>query len=181
MRERRERRGENERERERGEGEGGGRREKDRKEKEGWVKRGGGRRERERERSRQERVKIPWPSPARTLGIPCCGGDRGALSPLSWLSSPTEQPLPRLEGIVGMLSPWIPGAPVGMEHRGPTVALIAAPVDHHSVATGVEGVNTNPPLPLLARSLPHTHYGLRIRTKACVQVWTYVLMRAWRE
>lgn len=178
MRERRER----ERERVRGrrrtregsEGEGRG---------EGWkAKRRGGKREIERERSRQERVKIPWPSPARTLGIPCCGGDRGALSPLSWLSSPTEQPSPRLEGIVGMLSSWIPGAPVGMEHGGPTVALIAAPVDHHSVATGVEGVNTNPPTPLtIARSLPHTHYGLRIRTKACVQVWTYVLMRAWRE
>lgn len=72
-------------------------------------------------------------------------------------------------------------APVGMEHRGPTVALIAAPVDHHGVATGVEGVNTNPPLPLTRAVLPHTHYGLRIRTKACVQVWTYVLMRAWRE
>ena len=147
MRERRER----ERERVRGrrrtregsEGEGRG---------EGWkAKRRGGKREIERERSRQERVKIPWPSPARTLGIPCCGGDRGALSPLSWLSSPTEQPSPRLEGIVGMLSSWIPGAPVGMEHGGPTVALIAAPVDHHSVATGVEGVNTNPPLPLRSR------------------------------
>lgn len=73
------------------------------------------------------------------------------MSPLSWLSSPTEQPSPRLEGIVGMLSSWIPGAPVGMEHGGPTVALIAAPVDHHSVATGVEGVNTNPPLPLRSR------------------------------
>ena len=157
MRERRER----ERERVRGrrrtregsEGEGRG---------EGWkAKRRGGKREIERERSRQERVKIPWPSPARTLGIPCCGGDRGALSPLSWLSSPTEQPSPRLEGIVFTPS---------------------TPVDHHSVATGVEGVNTNPPTPLtIARSLPHTHYGLRIRTKACVQVWTYVLMRAWRE
>lgn len=42
-------------------------------------------------------------------------------------------------------------ASVGMKHREPTVALIAAPVDHHTVATDVEGVNTNLLLPLGAR------------------------------
>lgn len=67
-----------------------------------------------------------------------------------------------------------------------------APVDHHGgVATGVEGVNTSvlPPPSPSARTLSRareeserkeravlsyrTHYGLRIRTEACVQVWTY--------
>lgn len=47
-------------------------------------------------------------------------------------------------------------ASVGMKHRGPTVALIAAPVDHHCVATDVEGVNTNPPLPFHSRG-PTAH------------------------
>lgn len=120
-----------------------------------------------------------------TLRIPRCGGDRGALSPpVAPLAAfrPLHPRRGQRSGGCRDAVVMATRAPVGMKHRGPTVALIAAPVDHHSVATDVEGVNTNPPLPVTrARSPPHTHYGPRIRTEARVQVWTYVLMRGWRE